>query len=103
MAVETRNLRCLRQNGGRLREHRVLLGVTLVETAGDGARDFHVRQVVLADRHDIGLAEEDVARLMHRVGEQQTGQRVAGRLHLGLHGRVAVQLGLGDQGQERQQ
>ena len=40
---------------------------------------------------------------MHRVGEQQAGQRVAGSLHLGLHGRVAVQLGLGDQGQERQQ
>ena len=39
---------------------------------------------------------------MHRVGEQQAGQRMAGSLHFGLHGRVAVQLGLRDQGQERQ-
>ena len=61
-----------------------------------------MRQIVLADRHHIGLAEQDVARLMHRVGEQQTGQRVAGSLHFGLHGRVAVQLRLGDQRQERQ-
>ena len=40
---------------------------------------------------------------MHGVGEQQAGQRVAGGLHLGLHGGVAVQLGLGDEGEERQQ
>ncbi len=39
---------------------------------------------------------------MHRVGEQQSGQCVAGCLHFGLHGRVAVQLGLRDQRQERQ-
>ena len=57
-----------------------------------------MRQVVLADRHHVGLAEQDVASLMHRVGEQQAGQRMAGSLHFGLHGRVAVQLGLRDQG-----
>ena len=80
----------------------MLLRVPLVEPAGDGARDLHMRQIVLADRHHVGLAEQDVARLMHRVGEQQTGQCVAGSLHFGLHGRVAVQLSLGDQRQERQ-
>ena len=80
----------------------MLLGVTLVEPAGDGAGDLHMRQVVLADRHHVGLTEQDVACLMHRVGQQQAGQRVAGGLHLRLDGRVAVQLRLGDQREERQ-
>ena len=39
---------------------------------------------------------------MDRVGQQQTGQCVAGSLHLGFDGRIAVQFGLGDERQERQ-
>ena len=100
--VKARNLRSVGQDGVRLREHRVLLGIALVETTRDGAGDLDVRQVVLADRHDVRLAEQDVASLMNRIGEQQAGQRVAGSLHLGLHGRVAVQFGLSHQRKERQ-
>ena len=79
----------------------MLLGVAFVETTGDGAGDLDVRQVVFANWDHVRLAEENVACLMHRVGEQQAGQCVAGGLHLGLHGRVAVQFGFCDQRQER--
>ena len=61
-----------------------------------------MRQLVAADGHHIALAEQDVAGLVHRVGEQKAGELVARGLHLGLDGGVARQLGLGDQRQERQ-
>jgi len=61
-----------------------------------------VRQIILADRHHVRLAEQDVARLVNRVGEQQSGERMAGGFHLRFHRRVAVQLGFGDQREEWQ-
>ena len=76
--------------------------VALVEAAGDLARLLDVRQLVLADGDDVALAEQDVARLMHRIGEQKAGQGMAGGLHLGFDRGVALELGFGDQRQERQ-
>ena len=61
-----------------------------------------MRQLVATDGHHIALAEQDVAGLMHRIGEQKAGELVARGLHLGLDRGVARQLGLGDQRQERQ-
>ena len=59
--------------------------------------------MVLANGHDVRLAEEDVGGLVDRVGEHEARHRAAlGRLQLSLHGRVAVQLRLGDQGEEGQ-
>ena len=66
--------------------------------------DLQVRQLVLADRHQVGPAGQDVGRLMHRVGEHQAGhRRRAGRRHLVLDGRIPADLGDADQAQERQQ
>ena len=39
----------------------------------------------LADRHHVALAEQDVTRLVHRVGEQKARELVAAGLLLGLH------------------
>ena len=77
------------------------MAVTLVEAAGDLAGLLDVRQLILADGHDVALAEQDVARLVHGIGEQKAGERVAGSLLLGLHRGVALKLGLGAQGKER--
>ena len=60
-----------------------------------------MRQLVATDGHDVALAEQNVAGLVHRIGEQKAGELVARGLHLGLDGGVACQLGLGDQRQER--
>jgi len=76
---------------------------SFVEAPGDHAGLFQVRQLVLAHRDEVALAEQDVGRLMHRVGEQQPGHRaVPGRLQLGLDRGVATQFAVGHQGQERQ-
>ena len=77
--------------------------VALVEALGDEPGLLQVGELVLADGHEVGLAEEDVGGLVNRVGEHQAahGPPVGG-LQLRLHRGVAVQLGLGDQGQEGQ-
>ena len=80
----------------------MLLGVAFVETTRDGARDLDMRQVILADRHHISLAEQNVACLVHRISQQQTSQRMAGSFHFRLHRRITMQLGLSHQRQERQ-
>lgn len=41
-----------------------------VEALRDVARELQVLALVVADRHQIGLVEQDVARHQHRVGEQ---------------------------------
>ena len=77
--------------------------VAPVEALGDQARLLQVRELVLAHGHQIGLAEQDVGGLMDRIGQQQPAHGApVGGLQLGLDGGVAVQLGLGDQGQEGQ-
>ena len=78
------------------------MAVALVETARNLAGLLDVRQLVLAHRHDVALAEQDVARLVHRIREQKPRERMARRVHLGLHRGVAQKLGLGDQRQEGQ-
>ena len=97
--VQARQQRGLGQQCFDLGEH---LAVAVVKAAGDGAGELDVRQLVATDGHHIALAEQDVAGLVHRVGEQKAGELVARGLHLGLDRGVARQLGLGDQRQERQ-
>ena len=64
------------------------LAVAVVELACDGAGELDVRQLVAPDRHHVALAEQDVARLVHGVGEQKAGELMAAGLHLGLDGGV---------------
>ena len=61
-----------------------------------------MRQLVAADGNHVALAEQDVACLVHGIGEQKAGELVAGRLHFRLDGGVALQQRLGDQREERQ-
>ena len=51
-------------------EDRLALAVDVVEPLGDVARDLQVLLLVLAHRDDVGVVEQDVGRLEHRVGEQ---------------------------------
>ena len=46
------------------------LAVGGVEAARDLARELEVLALVLAHRHLVGLVEQDVGRLEHRVEEQ---------------------------------
>ena len=98
-AVQAGQQRGLGQQRVDLGEH---LAVAVVKAAGDGTGELDVRQLVATDGHNVTLAEQDVAGLVYRIGEQKAGELVARGLHLGLDGGVASQLGLGDQRQERQ-
>ena len=106
LSVRAQQQRDFGQEGLGAREHGTLGGraaVALVEALGDQACLLEVGELVLAHGHDVRLAEEDVGGLVDRVGQHEARHRAAlGRLQLGLHGRVAVQLRLGDQGEERQ-
>ena len=70
------------------------LAVALVEATGDLRGDLDVGELVASHGHDVALAEEDVACLVHGVGEEQSRERVAGGRLLCLHGGVALHLGL---------
>ena len=61
-----------------------------------------MRQLVLAHGHDVAPAEQDVAGLVHGVGEQKPREFVAAGFLLGLHGGVALELRFGHQREERQ-
>ena len=50
--------------------HAERLAVAVVEALGDVAGELEVLALVVADRHEIGLVEQDVARHQHRVREQ---------------------------------
>ncbi|MPN14452.1 hypothetical protein SDC9_161779 [bioreactor metagenome] len=62
-----------------------------------------MRQLILADRDDVRLAEENVRGLVHREGEHQSAHRTIGIGQLVLDRGVTAQLGVGDQRQKRQQ
>ena len=96
---QARNLDSVGKQAHRLWEH---FTVAFVERASNLARDLDVRQLVFADWHDIAFAEQDVARLMHRVGQKQARQLVAGRLHFRLDRRVALQLSFAHERKERE-
>ena len=61
-----------------------------------------MRKLVAANRNHVALAEQDVAGLVDGIGEEQAGKLVTARLHLGLDRRVAGELCLGNERQERQ-
>ena len=101
-AVGAEQQRRGRQQRVRHREHRQAEPV--VEPARDHPGDLQVRQLVLPHRHQVRLAEQDVRRLVHRIGEHQAAdRRLPGVRDLVLDRRVAVQLGHRDQAEERQQ
>ena len=52
------------------------LAEALVEALRDVARQLEMLALVVADRHDVGLVEQDVAGHQHRVGEQAGGDEV---------------------------
>jgi hypothetical protein len=63
-----------------------------------------VRQLILPHRHQVPLAEQDVGRLVRRVGEHQAAHRRLPRMRdLVLHCRVAPKFGHRDQAEEWQQ
>ena len=68
----------LRIDAARDRERRA---VTLVEAFRDVARQLEMLALVVADRDDLGLVEEDVAGHQHRIGEEPGRDEV---LALGL-------------------
>ena len=59
--------------------HDERLAEAAVEALGDVARELEVLPLVVADRDDVGLVEEDVARHQHRVGEEAGGDELARR------------------------
>ena len=58
-------------------------------------------KLVFANRHNVALAEQNVASLMHRIRKQKAGKGMARSFLFRLNGRVAQQFRLGNQGQER--
>ena len=71
-----------RRRRDRHREHERVAEAP-VEADGDVTRDLDVLALVVADRHLVGVVEQDVGRLQRRVGEQAAGDELAGAL-LGL-------------------
>ena len=57
--------------------HDERLAEARVEALGDVARELEVLALVVADRDDVGLVEEDVARHQHRVREEAGGDELA--------------------------
>ena len=63
-----------------------------IETACDLARELDVRELVLADRHQVRAWHQDVRDLHDRVGEEGDGHRLLAEVvHLRLQRRVALQ------------
>ena len=55
--------------------HRERLAEARVEALGDVAGELEVLALVVADRDDVGLVEQDVARHQHRVVEERRPRR----------------------------
>ena len=50
--------------------HDERLAEALVEALRDVARELDVLALVVADRNDVGVVEQDVGRHQHRIGEE---------------------------------
>ena len=50
--------------------------VAVVEAHGQVPGELEVLALVVADRHPLGVVEEDVGALQHRVGEQPGPDRL---------------------------
>ena len=57
--------------------HDERLAEARVEPLGDVAGELEVLPLVVADRDDVGLVEQDVAGHQHRVGEEPGGDELA--------------------------
>ncbi len=68
--------------------HDERLAEAAVEPGGQVAREFDVLALVVADRNDLGVVQQDVGRHEHRIGEQAD----RGRLR-SLLGRLVLELG----------
>jgi len=51
--------------------HAERLAEAVVEALRDVARELEVLALVVADRHEIGLVEQDVAGHQHGIGEER--------------------------------
>ncbi len=98
-AIQAGDLNNIGQDGIGQRKDLV---VALVKATRQQARGFDMRQLVFTHGHYVAFAEENVARLMHGIGEQKPGELMAGCLLLGLNGGVALKLCLTDEAQKRQ-
>ena len=78
--------------------------IEAVESAREFAGELEMRELVFADRHEIGLIEEDVRGLQDRVSEKAIGAEVAflDLFLLFLVGRIAFQPRDGNDHREQQ-
>ena len=81
--------------------HGERLAVAAVEAGGQVAGQLQVLALVLTDRHLVGLVDEDVGGLQHRVGEQPD-RRAGGALALALVLELRHPAGLAEAGQALQ-
>ena len=71
--IEARDLRRIVEQAFRFGEY---MTIAIVEATSDLARDLDMRQLILTDGHDTALAEQNIARLMNRIGKQKPGERM---------------------------
>ena len=88
--VEARQPRRRREQRLRLDEH---LAVEVVEPPDDLARELEVRHLILADRHEVRVVDDDVGGLQQRIAEEaEVRQILVGELlDLLLVGRHALE------------
>ncbi len=48
----------------------------MIEAARDLARDLHVRDLILAHRHERGAVQQDVGALQQRVAQETVGGQI---------------------------
>ena len=96
-AVQTGQQRGLGEQGVHLGED---LAIAVVELACDETRELDVGQLIAAHGDHVALAEEDVAGLVHGIGEQKAGELVARGLHLSFHRGIALEFRLGNEREE---
>jgi hypothetical protein len=97
LAVEAQQLGQRGQQRLALREH---LAPAVIEAARDPARQLDVLDLILADRNEVALVEQDVGGLQHRILEQTDVDVLRLRLGLVLELRHALEVAeAGDVGQ----
>ena len=80
--------------------HAERLAEAVVEALRDVAGELEVLALVVADRDEVGLVEQDVARHQHRVGEERRRDELVA-LRLVLELRHAAQLAVARHGRQQ--